>query len=61
MRATVRRATTRLRDRRVVVGTLLVAITLAGIIAHANVLSFLMLILLGAPGLIVLLDALLDE
>ena len=41
------------------IGLMLVIITLAGVMAHANVFSLLMLICLGTPGLLLLLDALL--
>jgi len=42
----------------VVVGLLLVAITLIGASACSNMFSLLMLVCLGAPGLLRLLDAL---
>jgi hypothetical protein len=41
------------------VGLMLVTITLTGVIAHANAFSFLMVICLGTPGLLLLLDTLL--
>ena len=40
------------------VGLLLVCVTLAGVIAYANPFSFLMLVCLGTPGLIFLLESL---
>jgi hypothetical protein len=60
MRTSIRQATVNPQHQRVVVGGLLVVITLAGIIAYANWFSFLMLIFLGAPGLLVLLDGIAD-
>jgi hypothetical protein len=41
-----------------IVGLLLVGITLAGVMAYANPFSFLMLVCLGTPGLILVLDSL---
>jgi hypothetical protein len=43
----------------VVVGLLLVLVTLAGVSACSNAFSFLMVVCLGAPGLLLALDALL--
>jgi len=54
-------ATAYSRRRRVVVGIALVGMTLGGICACGNWFSFLMLLCIGVPGLLVLLEALTDE
>lgn len=41
-----------------IVGLLLVGVTLTGVMAYANVFSFLMLVCLGTPGLLLLLESL---
>ena len=41
-----------------IIGLLLVGMTLAGVMSYANVFSFLMLVCLGTPGLVLLLDSL---
>jgi hypothetical protein len=42
------------------IGLMLVVITLAGVMARATVLSYLMVLCVGTPGLLVLVGALLD-
>lgn len=54
-------ATTYSRRGRALVGLALVGITLAGICAYGNWFSFLMLLCMGVPGLLVLLETLTGE
>ena len=61
MRVILRQETANIRRQRLVVGGLLFAITIVGIVAFTNWFSFLMLILLGVPGLLVLLDGIFDQ
>jgi hypothetical protein len=49
------------KRHRLIVGLLVLSITLAGVVAYTNWFSFLMLLLLGVPGLLVVIDVLLDE
>jgi hypothetical protein len=41
------------------IGLMLIVVTVAGVLAHTNMFSFLMIVCLGVPGLILLLDSLL--
>jgi hypothetical protein len=61
MRATIRETHIISRRQRIIIGLLTVGLTLAGVVAYTNWFSFLMLLLLGVPGLLALLDALTDD